>query len=127
MTTLPSMCSFGSWKSDVWSFRAMWAWLLLIPSSLKRWGKSDSYFFHCIDHSARASYCEATSSPKDEWHVALLALAALHGAIQRHAGVTKREVVQPAVHVVCVAFIALEAQSGKKRKDRSFTTKGSLL
>lgn len=51
------------------------------------------------------------SSPKDKRHVALLALAALHGAVQRHAGVAEGKVVQAAVHVVRVAFIALQAEA----------------
>lgn len=46
--------------------------------------------------------------PEQERHVALLALSALHGAVQRHTGVSERKVVQLAVHVVCVAFKALK-------------------
>lgn len=56
------------------------------------------------------------SSPEDKRHVALLALPALHGAVQRHAGFAEGEVVQPPVHVVGVAFIALDLEArGRQR------------
>lgn len=55
--------------------------------------------------------------PEQEGDVAVLALSALHGAVQGQAGVSEGQVVQLAVHVVGVALEALEAterrQSGK--------------
>lgn len=50
------------------------------------------------------------SLPEHKRDVALLTLAALHGAVQRHAGVSEGKVVQPPVHVVGVAFVALKIQ-----------------
>lgn len=54
------------------------------------------------------------SVPEDKRYVALLALAALHGAVQRHTGVSKGKMIQPSVHVVCVAFVALQRR-GEER------------
>lgn len=52
--------------------------------------------------------------PKDKRDVALLALAALQGAVQRHTGVSKRQVVQSAIHVAGVTVIRLEEEERKK-------------
>lgn len=49
-------------------------------------------------------------SPEDKRHIAVLTLAALHGAVQRDAGVAEGKMVQFSVHVVCVALVALRRQ-----------------
>lgn len=118
MRKVPSKCSLVSGKSDAWSLSAMCAWLLLNTSSLKRDKKSVHSCYHPPDGKCRVFILilYILSSPEHKWHVALLALAALHGAIQRHTGVSEREVVQPAVHVVCVAFVALKIQRGGQEK-----------
>lgn len=51
MSTLPSKCSLVSWKSDVWSLRAMCAWLLLNPSSLRRWKQFSSLTQSVTQHT----------------------------------------------------------------------------
>lgn len=53
--------------------------------------------------------------PQHEGHVALLTLVALHGAVQRHAGVSEGKVVQLPIHVVGVAFVGLETQWRQKQ------------
>lgn len=55
--------------------------------------------------------------PEQEGDVAVLALAALHGAIEGEAGVSVREVVQLAVHVAAVALEALEVTERSEVKD----------
>lgn len=52
--------------------------------------------------------------PEEEGDVAVLALPALHGAVQGQAGVPEGEVVQLAVHVVGVALEALEAAERRR-------------
>lgn len=53
--------------------------------------------------------------PEQERNVAVLTLSALHGAVQRHAGVSEGKVVQLAVHVVCVALVGLKTQRSVER------------
>lgn len=48
--------------------------------------------------------------PEQKRNVAVLTLSTLHGAVQRHAGVSEGKVVQLAIHVVCVALVALKTQ-----------------
>lgn len=43
--------------------------------------------------------------PEDKGDIALLALATLQGVIQRDTGVSKRQVVQSAIHVAGVTVI----------------------
>lgn len=93
----------------MWSFRAMCAWLLFKPSSLKRQRKVDSTRLKLLPLLGR----ELFVSPQEKGHVALLALPALHGAVQGHAGVSKGKVVQLAVRVVCAAFITLKTETGR--------------
>lgn len=115
MRAIPSR-SFVSWKRDVWSFRAMCAWLLLNPSSLKGHKKSAySPSCHGRNHSANEYlFFIHVWLPENKRHVALLALAALHRAVQGHTGVSEGKVVQSAVHVVCVAFVALKREKQGK-------------
>lgn len=54
--------------------------------------------------------------PEQEGDVAVLALSALHGAVQGQAGVSEGQVVQLAVHVVGVALEALEATETTERQ-----------
>lgn len=48
--------------------------------------------------------------PEQKRNVAVLTLSTLHGAVQRHAGVSEGKVVQLAIHVVCVALVALKVE-----------------
>lgn len=57
-----------------------------------------------------------TTLPEQEGDVAVLALSALHGAVQGQAGVSEGQVVQLAVHVVGVALEALEATETPERQ-----------
>lgn len=55
--------------------------------------------------------------PEQEGDIAVLALAALHGAVEGKAGVSVGKVVQLAIHVAAVALEALEVTERSKVKD----------
>lgn len=57
---------------------------------------------------------EAQGLPEDKRHVALLALAALEGAVEGAAGVSERQVVQTPVHVAGVAVVRLGRQDERE-------------
>lgn len=66
---------------------------------------------------------ELLASPQEEGHVALLALPALHGAVQGGAGVSKGKVVELAVRVGGAAFISLKTGGGTNQHPGTFEKK----
>lgn len=76
--------------------------------------------------AAAAGGGELLASPQEEGHVALLALPALHGAVQGGAGVSEGEVVELAVRVGAAALISLKTGGGtdqhRGRSRRNRTT-----
>lgn len=65
---------------------------------------------------------ELLASPQEEGHVALLALPALHGAVQGGAGVSEGEVVELAVRARAAALIRLKTtRDGRSNRSASGT------